>query len=92
MYPHDQNQIQFFLPFGGNFNPDNRWVKLAGLIPWKKFESNYSKSFKGSGFGPSAKSVRVALGALIISAGSAYRESCASWQKPPRLRLLLFSS
>ncbi|MCG8643787.1 MAG: hypothetical protein MI862_28960 [Desulfobacterales bacterium] len=43
MYPHAENQLEFFLPFGGKLNPDNRWVKLAGLIPWKDFETQYSK-------------------------------------------------
>ncbi|WP_299977821.1 IS5 family transposase [Desulfobacula sp.] len=69
MYRHSQNQLEFenfCLPFGGKLRSDNRWVKLAKFIPWGEFEISYSKSLKGSGFGPPAKSVRVALGALII--------------------------
>ena len=66
MYPHDQKQTEFVLPFDGQLSPDNRWVKLAKLIPWSKFETDYSKSLKGSEKGPPAKSVRVALGSLII--------------------------
>ena len=91
MYPHDQNQIQFFLPFGGNLNPDNRWVKLARLIPWKEFESNYSKSLKGSGFGPSAKSVRVALGALIVKErlGTSDEETVEQIRENPYLQYFL---
>ena len=69
MYRHSQNQLEFenfSLPFGGKLRSDNRWVKLAKFIPWGEFEISYSRSLKGSGFGPPAKSVRVALGALII--------------------------
>jgi len=69
MYRHNQNQLElenFELPFSGMLRSDNRWVKLAGIIPWGEFEADYVKSFKKSGQGPPAKSVRVALGALII--------------------------
>jgi len=26
-------------------SPDNRWVKMAQLIPWDEFESEYAKNF-----------------------------------------------
>lgn len=57
---------KFFLPFGGKLRSDNRWVKLAKLIPWHEFEEIYARSFAGTGMGAPAKSVRIALGALII--------------------------
>ncbi len=69
MYRHDENQLEFEnfgLPFSGKLRSDNRWVKLAKLIPWGEFESNYARTLKNSGHGPPAKSVRVALGSLII--------------------------
>ncbi|MCK5684928.1 hypothetical protein KAJ27_12435 [bacterium] len=69
MYRHDQNQLEFEnfgLPFSGKLRSDNRWVRLAKLIPWGEFNLSYSKTLKRSGFGPPAKSVRVALGGLII--------------------------
>ncbi|WP_162487633.1 IS5 family transposase [Paenibacillus sp. LC231] len=56
----------FFLPFGGKLNPDNRWCKLAQLIPWAKVDHKYAKSFKKSIRGQHAVSIRMALGALII--------------------------
>jgi hypothetical protein len=31
----------FFLPFGGQLAGDNRWIKLAELIPWKELEDDY---------------------------------------------------
>jgi hypothetical protein len=69
MYRHNQRQLEFedfYLPFGGKQRSDNRWVKMAKLIPWDEFEKAYRKSFKSTRLGPPAKSVRVALGALII--------------------------
>jgi transposase, IS5 family len=35
---------EFFLPFGGKLNPENRWVVLAQLIPWEKAEDVYIRS------------------------------------------------
>ncbi|MGG6295073.1 hypothetical protein ACQ4M4_11820 [Leptolyngbya sp. AN02str] len=29
----------FYLPFGGKLLGENRWVKLAQLIPWEAFGS-----------------------------------------------------
>ncbi|HVI39107.1 MAG TPA: transposase, partial [Anaerovoracaceae bacterium] len=56
----------FFLPFGGKLNKENRWVKLEALIPWWDLEDRYAKSFKPTNKGEKALSVRIALGALII--------------------------
>lgn len=55
----------FYLPFGGKLSGENRWVKLAELIPWEKFEEQYAKQLSED-MGAPAKSFRVALGALII--------------------------
>jgi IS5 family transposase len=57
----------FFLPFGGKLSCDNRWIKLAGLIPWDELEDDYASQFC-KGFGAPAKPFRMALGALIIKA------------------------
>ena len=46
-------------------NVDNRWVKLAGLIPWSDVEEIYALNF-ASQKGPKAISARTAFGALII--------------------------
>jgi len=56
----------FILPFEGKLDPENRWVKLAKLIPWEGVEADYAKSFKATGKGEKALNVRVALGALLI--------------------------
>ena len=57
----------FFLPFGGQLSGDNRWIKLAELIPWDELEDDYASQFC-KGFGAPAKPFRMALGALIIKA------------------------
>ena len=69
MYRHNQKQLQFedfYLPFGGKLRSDNRWVRLAKFIPWEDFEPEYAKSLASPDKGPPAKSVRVAIGTLII--------------------------
>lgn len=55
----------FYLPFGGKLSGENRWVKLAALIPWERFEKHYAEQLS-EGMGAPAKSFRMALGALII--------------------------
>lgn len=70
MYKMTENQLilpdDFFLPFGGKLNKNNRWVTLANLIPWQRAEEKYAKTLKGSSRGQKAFSVRIALGALYI--------------------------
>lgn len=68
-----------------------RWVKLVELIPWAEFETNYSKSLKGSGDGPPAKSVRVALGAPVIKErlGTSDRETVEQIKENPYLKYFL---
>lgn len=69
MYKHNERQMimpeDFYLPFGGKLNPNNRWCRLAAIIPWAEVEDRYAREFK-EGDGQQAFSVRVALGALII--------------------------
>jgi len=55
----------FYLPFGGNLSGENRWVKLAELIPWEKLETTYAEQFSCE-MGAPAKPFRMALGSLII--------------------------
>jgi transposase, IS5 family len=42
------NQLSFedfFLPFEGKLSGDNRWIKLAELIPWYELEDEYAAQF-----------------------------------------------
>jgi hypothetical protein len=35
---HSAGQLsieEFYVPFGGKLDPGNRWVMLAGVIPWE---------------------------------------------------------
>ena len=63
--PGQLSFVDFYLPFGGHLSPDNRWVKLAEIVPWEEFEDTYAGQLSASQGAP-AKSFRLALGALII--------------------------
>ena len=94
MYRHNQRQLEFedfHLPFGGKLRSDNRWVKMAKFIPWEEFEPAYRKAFTQSGLGPPAKSVRVALGALIIKErlGTSDEETVEQIRENPYLQYFL---
>ena len=41
----------FYLPFAGHLDPNNRWMRLAVLIPCDKFEESYADQFAQSGQG-----------------------------------------
>ena len=45
-------------------DPNNRWVKKARIVPWEMAEAKYAHMFRKNG--RPAKSVRMALGALLI--------------------------
>lgn len=69
MYKHNLKQLEFVefsLPFEGKLSRDNKWVRLAALVPWEQFEDRYQKNFSDSGVGHPALSVRMALAALIV--------------------------
>ena len=42
---HQLSFEDFFLPFGGKLSGDNRWIKLAELIPWDDLEDDYASQF-----------------------------------------------
>jgi len=65
---HQLTFDNFHLPFGGKLDPQNRWVKLAELIPWHVAEKMYAMNFPSKRGAP-ALTVRMALGALIIKEG-----------------------
>ncbi len=94
MYRHDQKQLEFenfHLPFGGKLRSDNRWVRLAKLIPWTEFEISYAKTLKKSGVGNPAKSIQVALGSLIIKErlGTSDEETVEQIRENPYLQYFL---
>jgi len=79
------------LPFAGKLRSDNRWVKLAKFIPWDEFEPDYAKAASKSQLGPPAKSVRMALGALIIKErlGTSDEETVEQIRENPYLQYFL---
>ena len=68
MYRSNRQQLEFpdfYLPFSGQLDPENRWVKLAKLVPWGLAEEIYHADLCED-FGAPVIPSRVALGALII--------------------------
>lgn len=67
MYRKRKNRMlrphEFFLPFDGRLNENNRWCQLALLIPWDKFEDEYAKLFRPD----AVVSVRMELGCALNS-------------------------
>jgi len=84
---------EFELPFGGRLSSDNRWVKMAELIPWSEFEAEYAENFPTEK-GLRAKSFRMALGALIIKEklGISDRETVEQIRENPYLQYFIGQS
>ena len=80
----------FYLPFGGKLSGENRWVRLAELVPWETFESEYAEQFS-NGQGAPAKTFRMALGALIIKEklGTSDEETVEQIRENPYLQYFL---
>ena len=76
VYRFSDNQLKFSdfgQPVGMKMNANNRWVKKAELIPWDEIEKRYAKLFLNRK-GNVAKSLRLALGALIIQTEYGYSD------------------
>lgn len=88
--PHQLTFANFYLPFGGHLRGDNRWVILAGQIPWHQIEAAYGELFSEDNGCP-AKSARLALGALIIKErlGVSDRETVEQISENPYLQYFL---
>jgi hypothetical protein len=55
---------EFKSPFG-ELDHENRWIKIANMLPWQKYEIEYSKQFSKDNGAPAIK-FRMAMGTLII--------------------------
>jgi hypothetical protein len=93
MYQRPSAQMvikDFILPFEGQLNANNRWVKLAEIIPWEEIEKKYAKLFP-SDTGTVAKPLRMALGALIIKekCGFTDRETVEQITENPYLQYFI---
>lgn len=51
---------------GAKLDPENRWVKMAAIIPWDLLDEKYNEQFRNKNVGNLAKAARMALGSHII--------------------------
>lgn len=87
---HQLTFENFHLPFGGKLDPENRWVKLADMIPWHVAEKLYAKNFPSKRGAP-ALTVRMAFGSLIIKEklGLSDMETVAQVKENPYLQYFI---
>jgi len=80
----------FYLPFSGHLDPENRWVILARLVPWQLAEEIYHTDLCED-FGAPIVPARTALGALLIKErlGLTDRETVAAIQENPYLQFFI---
>ena len=66
MSPNQLTLDAFKSPFERELNLNNRWVVLAGLIPWDEISSLYFKNVPISSTGRPGLNPRIVIGSLII--------------------------
>ena len=59
-----QPLFEELFPFGGKLNENNRWLKIAELIPWEQLENNYSQLFSHTG--RPGCDARLVIGLLLL--------------------------
>jgi len=82
--------FDFYLPFSGKLDPNNRWIALAKLVPWELVEKVYLESLCVD-FGAPIVSSRTTFGALLIKErlGLTDRETVEAIQENPYLQFFL---
>ena len=80
----------FYLPFSGHLDPENRWIQLARLVPWDLAEEIYVTDLCED-FGQPIIPARTALGALLIKErlGLTDRETVEAIQENPYLQFFI---
>ena len=64
--PQNQLSLEFFEhPFETELDKNNRWVRLAGLIPWDSIASVYSRKLN-SDTGRKSINIRIVIASMII--------------------------
>ena len=53
------------MPFGGELDPENRWLKIKGLIPWVELEREYAQNFS-EGRGRPSLDGRLVIGLILF--------------------------
>ena len=89
----DRKQLEFpdfYLPFSGHLDPENRWIALARLVPWELAEAIYHEGLCED-FGQPIVPARVAIGALLIKErlGLTDRETVEAIQENPYLQFFI---
>jgi len=64
--PNQLNLVGFESPFSQSLDPNNRWVVLAGKIPWDLLVSTYQQQLNNGRMGADGINPRVAIGAMIL--------------------------
>ena len=80
----------FYLPFSGHLDPDNRWIALARLVPWELAEEIYHEGLCED-FGAPIVPSRTALGTLLIKErlGLTDRETVEAIRENPYLQFFI---
>lgn len=80
----------FYLPFSGHLDTENRWIRLAKLVPWDLAEEIYHAELSEDSGAPIVPA-RVALGALLIKErlGLTDRETVEAIQENPYLQFFI---
>lgn len=64
--PSNQLTLKDFShPFDNELSPDNRWVKLAQVVPWDELANIYAKALR-TDRGRKTIDIRMVIGALIV--------------------------
>ena len=65
--PRDRKTVPLFAElflFGGRLDPNNRWLRIAEMIPWDDLETDYARAF--SDLGRPATDARLLIGILLL--------------------------
>ena len=88
--PVEQSPENFYLPNAWKLSGENRWVKLAEVIPSEEFEDEYASQFS-PGMGAPESPFRMTLGSLIIKQrlGTSDSETVEQIRENPYLQYFL---
>jgi hypothetical protein len=88
--PQQSEFPDFYLPFSGHLDPENRWIQLARLVPWPLAEEIYHEDLCED-FGAPIVPSRTALGALLVKErlGLTDRETVEAIRENPYLQFFI---